>query len=101
MTKITEQAYRYIQIAFAEELRVICERAGLDFAELRKACNTKWNISIPDALDGIGGECLPKDIKFFNFLAKKSLFAETAMLADIEYRKFLEKKRKKNQEKIV
>jgi UDP-N-acetyl-D-mannosaminuronic acid dehydrogenase len=43
MCKIVENAYRYVQIAFAEELRMICEALGLDFNEVRMACNTKWN----------------------------------------------------------
>ncbi|MGB9693272.1 MAG: NAD(P)-binding domain-containing protein, partial [Fervidobacterium sp.] len=60
MSKIAENAYRYVQIAFAEELRMICEEIGLKFNEVRVACNTKWNIEIPEARDGIKGHCLPK-----------------------------------------
>lgn len=64
MSKIAENSYRYVQIAFAEELCRICSRTGIDFNLLRSACNSKWNIDIPEALDGIGGTCLPKDIRY-------------------------------------
>lgn len=64
MAKIAENAYRYVQVAFAEELSQICGRIGMDFELLRSACNSKWNIDIPEARDGIGGTCLPKDIRY-------------------------------------
>ncbi len=63
MSKITENAYRYVQIAFAEELEMICKEIKLNFNEERGACNTKWNIEIFEARDGIKGHCLPKDIR--------------------------------------
>ena len=64
MAKIVENAYRYVQIAFAEELSRICSRIRIDFNLLRHACNSKWNIDIPEARNGIGGTCLPKDIRY-------------------------------------
>jgi len=64
MSKIAENSYRYVQIAFAEELCRICSRIGLDFNLLRSVCNSKWNVDIPEARDGIGGTCLPKDIRY-------------------------------------
>lgn len=65
LSKIAEQSYRYVQIAFAEELKRICDKNGLNFKKLREACNTKWNVEILEARDGIGGRCLPKDIRYF------------------------------------
>ncbi len=72
MAKITENAYRYVQIAFAEELRLICQRNHIDFNRLRNACNSKWNTDIPEARDGIGGTCLPKDILYVVEAARRS-----------------------------
>jgi nucleotide sugar dehydrogenase len=72
MAKITENAYRYVQIAFAEELWSICKRNNIDFNELRSACNSKWNTYIPEARQGIGGTCLPKDILYVVEAAHKS-----------------------------
>lgn len=89
MSKIAENAYRYICIAFAEELRMICEEMGLDFDEVRKACNTKWNIDILEARDGIGGHCLPKDIRYLASLTEHNLLLKSAILVDEQYRKWI------------
>jgi UDP-N-acetyl-D-mannosaminuronic acid dehydrogenase len=89
MAKITENAYRYVQIAFAEELRLICQRNHIDFNQLRNACNSKWNTYIPEARDGIGGTCLPKDILYVVEAARKSGFEPelltSALHADKKY----------------
>lgn len=92
MCKIAENAYRYVQIAFAEELRMICEKLRLDFNEVRKACNTKWNIEILEARDGIKGHCLPKDIHYLASLTKFNNLLNGAIKADQIYQdKFLGK----------
>jgi UDP-N-acetyl-D-mannosaminuronic acid dehydrogenase len=65
ITKITENAYRYLQIAFAEDLYLYCQANNINFSELRDAVNTKWNVNILEPREGIGGHCLPKDIKMF------------------------------------
>lgn len=92
MSKITEQTYRYIQIAFAEELKIVCDKLGMDFNEVRDACNTKWNIEIPEARDGIGGHCLPKDTRYFALLAQKAKLVDDALLVDEIYRKWMSEK---------
>jgi UDP-N-acetyl-D-mannosaminuronic acid dehydrogenase len=65
ITKIAENAHRYLQIAFAEELYLYCQANNMNFPELRDALNTKWNVNILEPRDGIGGHCLPKDTKMF------------------------------------
>lgn len=70
LCKIIENTYRFVQIAFAEELRMLCESLDLDFKEVRSACNTKWNIEILEAREGIRGECLPKDTRYSLNVAK-------------------------------
>lgn len=93
MSKIAENTYRYIQIAFAEELKMVCEKLGMDFSEVRDACNSKWNIEIPEARDGIGGHCLPKDSRFFASLAEVTQLINGALLVDEAYRKHMQKNR--------
>lgn len=88
MCKISENAYRYVQIAFAEELKMICEKMRLNFDELRKACNTKWNVEILEAREGIGGHCLPKDIKYLESLTWGNTLLEGAQSADKKYREW-------------
>ena len=89
MSKIAENAYRYVQIAFAEELRMICSELGLNFNEVREACNTKWNINILEARDGIGGHCLPKDIRYLASLTKFNNLLKCAISTDQIYREWL------------
>ena len=87
MSKIAENAYRFVQIAFAEELKTICDQLGIDFNKVRETCNTKWNVEILEAREGIGGTCLPKDIRFLLYLAKKAPILEAAIKSDEIYLK--------------
>lgn len=90
MSKITENSHRYLQIAFAEDLKMLCSQIGMDFEELRAACNTKWNVEIPEARDGIGRHCLPKDIRYVTSLGPSTLL-DSAMTVDKKYREWLSK----------
>jgi nucleotide sugar dehydrogenase len=90
MCKITENAHRYLQIAFAEELKMICTKMRMDFDELRAAMNTKWNVDLPEARRGIGGPCLPKDIRYVTSIAPSEIL-ESALSVDKKYRTWLEK----------
>ena len=92
MSKIAENAFRYVQIAFAEELRMICEDVGLSFDDVREACNTKWNVEILEARDGIGGHCLPKDIRYLISLADFNVLMKSALAVDKQYREWLARK---------
>ncbi len=92
MSKIAENAYRYVQIAFAEELRMICEELGIDFEEVRDACNTKWNIEILEARNGIGGHCLPKDIRYLASITSFNTLLRSSILVDKKYRTWLSKR---------
>ena len=94
MCKITENSHRYLQIAFAEDLKMLCAKIGMNFEDLRAACNTKWNVDIPEARDGIGRHCLPKDIRYVTSLAPSTLL-ESAMKVDKEYREWLTKQKAK------
>jgi nucleotide sugar dehydrogenase len=94
MCKITENSHRYLQIAFAEDLKMLCAKIGMNFDDLRSACNTKWNVDIPEARDGIGRHCLPKDIRYVTSLAPSTLL-ESAMKVDKEYREWLTKQKPK------
>jgi UDP-N-acetyl-D-mannosaminuronic acid dehydrogenase len=98
LSKIVENSYRFLEIAFAEELKMFCDNSGISFAELREAINTKWNIKILDAKDGIGGHCLPKDSQMFIELSRcmlESSILEAAKKADLEYRRRLTSGRKR------
>ncbi|MEM3061765.1 MAG: hypothetical protein QW265_05105 [Candidatus Bathyarchaeia archaeon] len=89
LCKIAENAHRFVQIAFAEELKMLCDSLGLDFEEVREACNTKWNVDILEAREGIGGECLPKDTRYFRLMAKSANLVDGALRADELYKKMI------------
>lgn len=61
VVKTTENAYRDVQIAFSNEIALICERLGLNAYEVRKLVNKCpfRDMHLPGA--GVGGHCLPKD----------------------------------------
>lgn len=87
MSKLAENSYRFVQIAFVEELKNICEENNLDFNDLRTACNTKWNIELLEAREGIGGSCLPKDIRILNHFASFAPLLQGAINTDARYRR--------------
>jgi len=91
LTKIIENAHRYLQIAFAEDLYLYCQANNINFAELRDSLNTKWNVNVLEPREGIGGHCLPKDTKMFLNSSKsiKSKILEAAIEVDNEYRRRL------------
>jgi nucleotide sugar dehydrogenase len=93
MCKITENSHRYLQIAFAEELRMMCDKMGMSFDDLRAALNTKWNVDLPEARDGIGRHCLPKDIRYVTTVAPSEIL-DSAMDVDAKYRAWLAKQQK-------
>ncbi len=61
IVKTAENAYRDVQIAFANEIALISEKLGADAYEVRRLVNTCpfRDMHIPGA--GVGGHCLPKD----------------------------------------
>src|SRR5215217_6597058 len=90
MTKTIENAHRYLQIAFAEDLYLYCQANNINFAELRNALNTKWNVNILEPREGIGGHCLPKDTRMFLQSSKsiKSKILTAAVEVDQDYRRY-------------
>ena len=91
ITKIAENAHRYLQIAFAEDLYLYSQVNNINFLELRGALNTKWNVDILEPRDGIGGHCLPKDTKMFlqsSQSTEKSKILAAALEVDEDYRRY-------------
>jgi len=61
LTKTAENAYRDVNIAFANELALICEAAGGDFMRVRELVNKSPGRNVLLAGAGVGGHCIPKD----------------------------------------
>ena len=64
MCKLTENSSRDVQIAFANELSLICDKAGINVWELIELANKhpRGNILQPGA--GVGGHCIAVDPYF-------------------------------------
>jgi UDP-N-acetyl-D-mannosaminuronic acid dehydrogenase len=64
MCKLVENSSRDVQIAFANELSLICDKAGIDVWELIKLANKhpRVNILLPGC--GVGGHCIAVDPYF-------------------------------------
>jgi len=65
LSKIVENSYRFLEIAFSEELRMFCDAYQIDYHQLKEAINSKWNVNLLEAKEGIGGHCLPKDTEMY------------------------------------
>ncbi len=61
VVKIAENAYRFVNIAFANELALICQKIGVDVKEVIELANKHPRVSIHKPGAGVGGHCLPKD----------------------------------------
>lgn len=61
MAKLTENAFRDVNIAFANELSLICDRLGIDTWELIELANHHPRVNILQPGPGVGGHCIAVD----------------------------------------
>lgn len=61
MTKVVENTYRAVNIAFANELSRICRHDNLDVYEIIKICNMHPRVNILQPGPGVGGHCISVD----------------------------------------
>jgi UDP-N-acetyl-D-mannosaminuronic acid dehydrogenase len=61
MTKLVENASRDVQIAFANELSMICDEADIDVWELINLANKHPRVNILQPGTGVGGHCIAVD----------------------------------------
>ena len=61
MVKIVENASRDNQIAFANELSIICDKVGVDVWELIRLANKHPRVNILTPGTGVGGHCIAVD----------------------------------------
>src|SRR2546428_7525772 len=61
ITKTAENAYRDAQIAFANEVALICEELGANAYRVRELVNTCPGRDMLSPGAGVGGHCIPKD----------------------------------------
>lgn len=61
MAKLTENSFRDVNIAFANELSVICDKLDMDVWELIRLANRHPRVSILQPGPGVGGHCIAVD----------------------------------------
>ena len=61
MTKVVENTFRAVNIAFSNELARICRVGGMDVAEVVRIANKHPRVNILQPGPGVGGHCIPVD----------------------------------------
>ncbi len=61
MTKVVENTFRAVNIAFANELSRICRHDNMDVYEIIKICNMHPRVNILQPGPGVGGHCISVD----------------------------------------
>lgn len=61
MSKVVENTYRAVNIAFANELAKICRHDGMDVYEIIRICNMHPRVNILQPGPGVGGHCISVD----------------------------------------
>lgn len=61
MTKVVENTFRAVNIAFANELAKVCRIGGMDVYEVIRIANKHPRVNILQPGPGVGGHCIPVD----------------------------------------
>lgn len=61
MTKVVENTFRAVNIAFANELSRICRHDNMDVYEIIRICNMHPRVNILNPGPGVGGHCISVD----------------------------------------
>lgn len=61
MTKVVENTFRAVNIAFANELAKICRHDSMDVYDIIRICNMHPRVNILTPGPGVGGHCIPVD----------------------------------------
>ena len=61
ITKLVENSFRDVNIAFANELSVVCDRLGVDPWEIIELANRHPRVDILSPGPGVGGHCISVD----------------------------------------
>jgi UDP-N-acetyl-D-mannosaminuronic acid dehydrogenase len=64
LSKLTENSFRDVNIAFANEIGQICDKYKVNTNELIKLCNHHPRVNVLKAGIGVGGHCIPVDPYF-------------------------------------
>ncbi len=78
--KLIENIQRDLNIALINEIMVACDKIGLDFKEVKRLAETKWNfLKFSPGL--VGGHCLPVDPYYFSYISKIKKYSPKIILS--------------------
>ncbi len=72
LVKTAENAYRDVNIAFANEVALVCETVGGDAWKVRELVNKSPGRSMLRPGAGVGGHCIPKDPWLFTYRTREA-----------------------------
>ena len=85
LCKLAENSYRDVNIAFANELSIICHRLGIDIRDVTALANKHPRVSILDAGIGVGGHCIAVDPWFIaSEFPEKTQLIQTARKVNLD-----------------
>ena len=83
LTKLVENSFRDVNIAFANELSLICDKLGINVWELIKLANRHPRVNILQPGPGVGGHCIAVDPWFIvNSAPNEAKLIHTARLVN-------------------
>ena len=69
MVKYTTNTFLSVKVSFANEMKMICDKIGIDYDKVTEYAtlderlgHSHWSVPGPDGHYGFGGSCFPKDI---------------------------------------
>jgi UDP-N-acetyl-D-mannosaminuronic acid dehydrogenase len=66
LSKLVENAYRDVNVAFANELSLVCDSLGIDVWSVIRMANLHPRVNILSPGPGVGGHCIPVDPWFIH-----------------------------------
>jgi UDP-N-acetyl-D-glucosamine dehydrogenase len=77
LSKLLENVFRYVNIAFVNQLALLCERMGLDVWEVIDGASTKpFGFMRFTPGPGVGGHCIPVDSYYLSWRAREFGFVD-------------------------
>lgn len=89
VSKLAENAFRYVNIAFANELALLCKEIGADVVEVIRLANTHPRVNIHKPGCGAGGPCLSKDTHLLLNSVRSKNFKPEVILAAIRLNRYM------------
>ncbi len=84
MCKLTENSFRDVNIAFANELSIICDKNNMNVNEVIKIANLHPRVNVLNPGIGVGGHCIPVDPWFLiHHFQKETKLLQSARLVNI------------------